>query len=439
MKAIILAAGKGSRLKNFTENKPKGLIEVKNKPILAYQLEALKANGIEDILIVIGYKGFMIKDFISKHPIFKDLNVTYIENDEYSCTNTSYSWFLTRNSILNEESILHLHSDLIFFEDLIRKIINSKHENAIYIDKNIQLNESMEQVILDRATGKLIHMDKANVPGAQGKAVGIAKFSKKAISSLSDKIHSYIDIGDKNQAFYGIIRKLIHELDFYGLDLGDSFFREINTVEDYRIAKKDYLDEIQIPSKTSIIMLYGAPATGKTTISRKIRDYFEKEINVEIISTFRIREELGLTDLYSSEQREKVYDALTEILEAKLERKILNCIILDGNFNKRERREKIYEIVKKHNCDLYIIKCVVDNIDEIQRRLDERKKYPGVLEHKAATLDLHKMIQKTTDSVDKDNFPNDEPIIIVHDTQTKNISIRPQKFIAKGILEALQK
>ena len=55
MKAIILAAGLGTRLRPMTENTPKALVKVKEKPLVEYQIEFLKERGIDDIIIVVGY------------------------------------------------------------------------------------------------------------------------------------------------------------------------------------------------------------------------------------------------------------------------------------------------------------------------------------------------------------------------------------------------
>ena len=66
MKAMILAAGLGSRLQSLTKFKPKALIEVAGKPIMAYQLDALIANGISHIGVVTGYQGDKIRSFVSK-------------------------------------------------------------------------------------------------------------------------------------------------------------------------------------------------------------------------------------------------------------------------------------------------------------------------------------------------------------------------------------
>jgi len=63
MQAVVLAAGEGQRLRPFTANKPKVMIEVANKPILEYVIEALKSAGIHDIILVVGYKRSRIADY----------------------------------------------------------------------------------------------------------------------------------------------------------------------------------------------------------------------------------------------------------------------------------------------------------------------------------------------------------------------------------------
>jgi len=236
MKAILLAGGKSSRLKSYTENIPKCLLKVNNKPIIQYQLEALIENNIKDLVIVIGYKGFMIKEFIDSN--YNNLNVTYVANDDYTTTGTAYGWWLARNQIKNEKSIIHLNADLVFLPELIKRVLEHKGDNVICIDKEIELNDSMEQVILNDFD-EMLFMDKRNVPKANGKAVGVAKFSNKAINFMLNKIKEHISLEYKNRHFYGMIRLILEEKNFvfHGLEIGNSFFREVNTVEDYEKTK----------------------------------------------------------------------------------------------------------------------------------------------------------------------------------------------------------
>ena len=234
MKALILAAGKGSRLKSETENKPKALVEVKGKSILQYQLEALSSCEIKDIIIVIGYKGEEIKKFIERNKEkFKDLDVTFIENKDYDKTNSAYSFFLARNEI--NDNYIHLNCDIIFFPELLKALINSKYENVIIIDKKVKLTSNMEQVIMNK--DKIIKMRNTLLDGAIGKAVGLAKFSSKNIDWIKKRIEKYINAGDKNQNYYGIIREAVEHLDFHGFDSQNKFVFEINSIGDLRLGR----------------------------------------------------------------------------------------------------------------------------------------------------------------------------------------------------------
>ncbi len=78
MKAVIVAAGMGTRLRPMTETLPKGLIEIGGKTLLEHSLKALKDNGIKEIIIVIGFLGDMIKQKLSNE--FDGVKITYVEN-----------------------------------------------------------------------------------------------------------------------------------------------------------------------------------------------------------------------------------------------------------------------------------------------------------------------------------------------------------------------
>ncbi len=87
-KAVILAAGLGSRLRPMTDNKPKCLVKINGKPLLQYQLDAYKQADIVDILIIVGYQGKKVEEYC-KH--IKGLNIKVIYNNDYEFTNNMYS------------------------------------------------------------------------------------------------------------------------------------------------------------------------------------------------------------------------------------------------------------------------------------------------------------------------------------------------------------
>jgi glucose-1-phosphate cytidylyltransferase len=63
VKAVILAGGRGSRLSEETALKPKPMVEIGGKPILWHIMKIYSAHGVNDFIICLGYKGFLIKEF----------------------------------------------------------------------------------------------------------------------------------------------------------------------------------------------------------------------------------------------------------------------------------------------------------------------------------------------------------------------------------------
>ena len=229
MKALILAAGLGSRLQEHTQDVPKCLVPVHGKPILEYQLEALLRNNIKEIIIVTGYKSEKIKHFLSTHDQFKHLTITYVHNPEYGCSNSSYSLWLARNEVLGMP-YLHLNCDIILTPSLITRIIASPHDNLIVLDTKIALHDNMEQVVLQG--DKIIKMENSLFEGSVAKAVGAAKLSPPLVNWLINQIKYYLSRGDKNQNYYGMMRQALHHHEVYGMNAGNEILYEINTVED---------------------------------------------------------------------------------------------------------------------------------------------------------------------------------------------------------------
>ena len=78
MKAVILTAGEGTRLRPLTHNQPKGMIPVANKPILEYMVEALANNFVKDIIMIVGYKKERIMSHFGDGSNF-NVNIQYVE------------------------------------------------------------------------------------------------------------------------------------------------------------------------------------------------------------------------------------------------------------------------------------------------------------------------------------------------------------------------
>ena len=131
MKAIILAAGRGTRLRPLTDHVPKCLVQVQGKPLLQYALESLDRAGIQHCVIVVGYLWEQVqRQFGSR---FRNMHLTYIMNKRFLETNNLYSLWLARQEM--DDDIFLLEGDLLFEEDLLLDLSQSPHSDVAVVDR----------------------------------------------------------------------------------------------------------------------------------------------------------------------------------------------------------------------------------------------------------------------------------------------------------------
>ncbi len=182
MKAIILAAGMGKRLKDVTLKKPKSLLEVANTTIIQYLVTCLKEIGVKKIYIVTGYKSKMIKNKLGK-------SVNYIHNKKFRSTNSIYSLYLAKKYLYNSNIIL-MNGDIFLSKRYLSKVVNFKSSISFGIKRRKYSNGEMN-IILDKKVikkiGKDIKSSQSNAESAQ-----ISYFIKKDTNILFKKINQLI-------------------------------------------------------------------------------------------------------------------------------------------------------------------------------------------------------------------------------------------------------
>ena len=137
MKAIILAAGVGSRIRPLTDNCPKSLLKTGGKTILELMISHIQENGINEIVFVLGYLQQHIKDYVKTN--FPEINAQFISNARYAETNTGYSLMLAIESI-QVSTFVKFDAYIVFDSQILKILIESKFENCLCIDKNINLD-----------------------------------------------------------------------------------------------------------------------------------------------------------------------------------------------------------------------------------------------------------------------------------------------------------
>ena len=192
MKGIILAAGEGKRLSPLTDLHPKCMINYNGKTIINYILDTMDQCGIENPIIVNGYK----KEILEKH--LRDRDISYYTNENYAVTNMVATLFCAEDDF--DDDIIISYADIIFTDDVLKKLIVSNYDISVVVDSKWQdLWEMRMDVPLQDAETMKINND-GNIIGlgktpnsyedVEGQYIGLIKISKKIISKVSKFYHN---------------------------------------------------------------------------------------------------------------------------------------------------------------------------------------------------------------------------------------------------------
>lgn len=132
MQAIILAAGMGRRLKELTQNNTKCMVKVNDVTLIDRMLHQIEKLHLSRIIIVVGYQGDKLIDYISSLNI--QTPILYVNNPVYDRTNNIYSLFLAKDYLCREDTLL-FESDLIFEDSVIETLVNDPRDTLALVDK----------------------------------------------------------------------------------------------------------------------------------------------------------------------------------------------------------------------------------------------------------------------------------------------------------------
>lgn len=189
-KALILAAGLGTRLAPITNDRPKSLVPVNGKPILIKQIENLKENGIDDITIVSGYRADKLAEAVNA----RFSGIKLVESVDYASTNNMYSAYLGIKSMFpdgNIGSFYMMNADVFFDSSVIAGLKNTGCGSFIVTDVGRYMEESMK-VVVDE--GRITAISKA-IPEAEayGCSIDVYKFGEEGAAAFYKRCCEYIE------------------------------------------------------------------------------------------------------------------------------------------------------------------------------------------------------------------------------------------------------
>ncbi len=222
MKAIILAAGMGNRIKELTGGKPKGFLEINGKSIIQHQVDELKRVGITKIAMVTGYKKELFQDF-------KKQGIELLYNPFYRGTNVMGSYWFAKDFL--DEPFVYCHGDTYFEPEILDLLIESPGNNLAVEFKECGKEEMKVKVV----NGEITEISK-EMTESVGEFIGIAKFED--FSEINAKMEELID-EHYGSFFERVIAGLLRsDIRFKAIDIGDRIWEEVDFKEDYENLKK---------------------------------------------------------------------------------------------------------------------------------------------------------------------------------------------------------
>lgn len=189
MKAVILAAGLGTRLRPITDKVPKCMVPVNGVCIIDKQISNLLKSGVSEIIVVAGYKSNILREHLKKYDFIK-----IVDNVRYAETNNMYSLYLAYQYI-NDSEFLLMNSDVYFDANIIEGLLKTEWngKSLIACDKNGYIEESMK--IMTNDQGIIKHISK-KISELEYYAVSIDvyKLNRQASKTLLDQIKNTIEV-----------------------------------------------------------------------------------------------------------------------------------------------------------------------------------------------------------------------------------------------------
>ncbi len=245
MQAIILAAGLGRRLGEFTAGNTKCMVPVNGVMLIDRMLMQLQRLPLSRIVVVIGYEGEKLRRHISES--FPGLNVEYVENEIYDKTNNIYSLWLAREVMQDDDTLL-LESDIIVDDAVIDMIYASEYPDVALVARYEPWMDGT-MVRLDDDDNIISFIPKKafsyNDIDSYYKTVNIYKFSREfAVKRYLPFLEAYIKVLGDNEYYEQVLRviTLVDTTGIKALPIGDMPWYEIDDVQDLRIAETIFAD-----------------------------------------------------------------------------------------------------------------------------------------------------------------------------------------------------
>ncbi|MHC2296167.1 phosphocholine cytidylyltransferase family protein [Rhizobium mongolense] len=242
-KAVILAAGFGSRLRPLTDLRPKPLVEVNGTPILHNALRNLEAVGVQEVTIVVGYRKDAIQYACGSR--FGGIAIEYVESSVFNKTGSAYSLWLARETLLSGDCYL-LEGDVFFEEEALHYLMMSEVTDVAAVAPFDEMMEGSAVLLTDLGFISGFRMKQTAADLVEGgpklfKTMNLLRFSVSTVrSTIVPALNDIIGSGATQAYTEELLAYLVERrgMKLAAVRCDDLKWYEIDSEADLRIAER---------------------------------------------------------------------------------------------------------------------------------------------------------------------------------------------------------
>lgn len=248
MKAILLAAGRGSRLGRYTADQPKCLTRLGDRSLIERQIETIRNAGIEEIVLATGYRAEMLE--------FEGIRC--VHNPDWATTNMVETLFCAEEDLTDD--VIISYTDIIFEQRVLRALVDSPHDVSVVVDRQWRnyWEHRFEEPLSDAESmriskeGQILELGQTvtNLNEIQAQYIGLMRFRHGGLESLRTAYHSlgkiprdWMQARPIRQAYMTdlLMELILGECDVYAVSINGGWL-EIDTENDLTSAAAMWAD-----------------------------------------------------------------------------------------------------------------------------------------------------------------------------------------------------
>ncbi|HVY62771.1 MAG TPA: phosphocholine cytidylyltransferase family protein, partial [Planctomycetota bacterium] len=240
MKAVILAAGIGRRMRPFTDRMHKTLLPIAGTTILGRIVDSLRACGVEDVTVVTGYRDAELRAFLAER--YPDARFSYVHNPRYRETNNIASLALVLAGPPARDDVLLIESDLIYEPEVIRRLVDAPPGNVALVDR---YGPGMDGTVVAVEGGVIAHVYPPHLQGEKFdfgdkfKTLNIYRFTREFWNGTLARLITCWASLDESCYYEHVLGMIVYmqRERVHALDVAGGTWAEVDDPNDFNVAR----------------------------------------------------------------------------------------------------------------------------------------------------------------------------------------------------------